>query len=280
MPSQFTKPTKVSYTGENANFEFKDAQQILDILLSPIASTRRPLWPKPYCEDTPEALIRFLTERCITWDDETKEESTIPNMAHVRAVAEVWWKTRSEGKPLIIEKSRRLIVSWILRGCELWSMGLAKETRCLAGLNYPKAGEHVWRLAFIYRKMQERFPEMKLPQLEIRGGNFAAMTVDSIILSNGSICYGLNQSKDTFQGSGYSGITMEELSLFDHPSAMFGQARTITKGRADAKGGHVVAVTNANHSDDWRRLKELDFVIFNNDPSWKPEPKSEYSQDA
>jgi len=220
--------------------------------------------------------MRFLTERCITWDDETKQESAIPNMDHVRAVATAWWETRNAGKPLIIEKSRRLIVSWILRGCELWSMGLSKETRCLAGLTYPKAGEHVWRIAHLYKKCLERFPEMKLPPLEIRGGNFAAMTVDTVMLANGSICYALNQAKDTFQGSGYSGITMEELSLFDNPSTFFGQARTITKWRADVKGGHVVAVTNSNYADDWKRLKDLDFVYFNNDPSWKPEPKREY----
>ncbi len=262
------------------SFDFKDSKQILDILLSPIAHTRKPIWPRPYAEDSPEALVRFLTERCITWDDETKAESVIPNLPHVSCIAYNWWRTRKEGTPLVIEKSRRLIVSWLLRGCELWSMGLSKETRCLAGLTYPKAAEHVWRIAFMYRKMLERFPEHKLLPCEVRGGNFLAMQTETVILPNGSICFGLNQAKDTFQGSGYSGITMEELSLFDSPTAFFGQARTITKGRADAVGGHVVAVTNASPSEDWRSLKELDFVVYNNDPSWRPEPRREQPSGA
>lgn len=229
-----------------------------------------PLWPAPYGEDSVPALTSFLTECCWTLDEETSEISQIPDAPHVRYIAEVWYCSRATGQTLLIEKSRRLLASWVLSACELWSMGLKQEGRVVSGLNYAKTSQQVWRTAWLYR--QARFRRFShLADCTPRGGSYTAQDVRSVILPNGSMIQGLNQESDTFQGSGYAGIRLEELSHFDHVGAMLGQSYIITHGRSGVIGGHVVGVCNAYPEQEWQEAKKVASVIQNNDPTWLPE---------
>ena len=171
--------------------------------------------------------------------------------------------------PLIIEKSRRLLVSWILSACEVWSMGLKPETRIVSGLNYSKAAQQVWRSAWLYRQAKYRvFPGIE--DCQPRGGSFLAQDVREVLFPNGSFIKGMNQESDTFQGAGFAGIRFEEFSHFDHPAAIWGQGYVLTKGRADVLGGHRVAVCNAWPSQEWQEIKSVESVIENKDPTWNP----------
>ena len=235
-----------------------------------LAGGQDALWPAPYSEDSPDGLIAFLTECCWTLDEETSEISQIPDLPHVRFFGDVWHLSRATGKTLLIEKSRRILVSWILSACELWSMGLKQEGRVVSGLNYAKTSQQVWRTAWLYRQARHR-KFSKLRDCTPRGGSYTAQDVRSVILPNGSMIQGLNQESDTFQGSGYAGIRLEELSHFDHVGAMLGQSYIITHGRADAIGGHVVGVCNAFPEQEWQEAKKIAKVVQNNDPTWLPE---------
>lgn len=213
-----------------------------------------PLWPKPYCEDSPAGLWSFLTECCWTFNEADGSVEPIPPFDFLRFLAEEWWNARERGSELIIQKSRRLVVSWTLRGCELWSLGMRRERGVVAGLTYPKAAEHVWRHAFLLRQLGIRRPEMALASIE-RGGNFGAGQLEQVLLPNGSMVESLNQEGESFQGSGYSWVCMEEFCLYKNLSYMRSQARIVTQGRAGTCGGFVVSVSNASPSREWKEIK-------------------------
>jgi hypothetical protein len=228
------------------------------------------LWPEPYCHDSLGSLKAFVLECCRTFDDETTQVEKVPDYPHVHLFIEAWYHSRQTGGILIVEKSRRLMVSWLATHCELWAMGLKIETRKLVGLTFPKSAEHVWRIAFTYRTLREEFKEWGLENCTTRDGNYLAKDIKVTILPNGSQMIAVNQESDTLQGSGATGVRLEEASLYKLPSQMIGQARTVTKGRADVKGGHVVVITNSDPNPDWKEAKRVVDVGYNNDPSWIP----------
>lgn len=235
----------------------------------------KPLWPERYQELTVECAYRFLTECCFTDDEETGEIALIPALPFVKTVCEAFIYTRATGKPLIIEKSRRLLVSWIIRGLRLWTMGLRRESGVVCGLTYPKAAEHVWRIAWLYQQLADRKPSFKLQRLKegdnTKGGSMLGKKIDTVILPNGSIATKLNQEGESFQGSGYSWVDMEEASLYTDFAGMWGQADTVTSGRADVVGGHICLITNANGANEsWKQRKQAKRVFWNQDPTYKP----------
>jgi hypothetical protein len=212
------------------------------------------LWPNPYREDSPEACFEFLARCCWTYNEANAAIELVPGHDYIRKLVGTWHSCRSSGRPLIIEKSRRLILSWVLRGCELWRMGLNCEKGLICGLNYPKAAEHVWRIWWLYEQVRER-TDWDLSPCEPRGGNVIAQELDQVILPNGSLVQTLNQDGQSFQGSGYSWVTMEEFSLYRNPRYMWSQAIRVTEGKPGAKPGMVCVITNASPNKAWQEIK-------------------------
>jgi hypothetical protein len=120
-----------------------------------------PLWSAPYNEDSWQSLYRFLRE-CVWTLNEADGGliETIPDLPFLRYLAYRWWHCRRDAKELIIQKSRRIVVSWTLAGCETWAMGLAKQNFVVTGLNYDKAAKHAWRYVFILTQLAKRRPEV------------------------------------------------------------------------------------------------------------------------
>lgn len=214
-----------------------------------------PLWPDPYAEDSIDALHNFLFDLVWTWNEAENDCQQMPDLPHIEWASWRWFETRRTGTPLIIEKSRRLVMSWCMTACELWSMGLRRESRVVCGLNYPKAAEHVWRTWFVYDQMRARCPDLKLPPVK-SFGSLAKMELDAVSLANSSLITNLNQEGESFQGSGYTGVRMEEFSLYKNPSYMWGQAKIVCQASAGEKGGHRVVVTNASPNIDWQEVKK------------------------
>lgn len=236
------------------------------------------LWPGLYGIDCVASLESFLLDCCWTWDDETKTIERIPDSPYVRLIAQRWYRSRRLGTALVIEKSRRLLASWILSGCELWAQGLQMETAVICGLDYPKASAHVWRIAWLYRQARKRlWPELE--DCVCRGGNYDAHEVEQVILPNGSIWDSLNQEGQSFQGEGYSRVRLEEISRYRRPGAMWAQAKIVTGGRAGVITGHRVAVTNASPQIEWKGdrknsgIKSIKRIKWNKCPrrgNWPP----------
>ena len=210
------------------------------------------IWPEPYNHDSKQGLKMFLFDLCWTLNDAEKQIQQLPRLPHLEAYADAWWECRQAGSTLIVEKSRRIVVSWCDRACMLWAMGLQRERRIIAGITKEKAGLHVDRLAFVYEQIRRRNPDWGLPLARVYQNKDVT---GLIILPNGSKCERTEQDHTKLQGEGYAGVTIEELPLFRRPDRMIAQAGFIVQGSAGSIGGNVVAIANANPNPYWQDLK-------------------------
>jgi hypothetical protein len=212
------------------------------------------LWPDKYLTDSPETLTRFLFAEVWTWNEADKCVAKMPTKDYLEGFAHLWWESRRTGEQLVIEKSRRMIVSWAERGMMVWSMGLQREDRLVAGQTFDDAANFVWRCWFIYDQILMRRPswQLKPPQYF---GSFENNRLTSLVLPNRARVTVVNQEKGKIQGSGYAGVHAEELALFRRPDQFLAQAALVTQGAVGGVGGHTVAITNADANEHWQRIK-------------------------
>lgn len=212
------------------------------------------LWPEEFATDSLECLKRFLFTATWTWNEASKKTQQMPRLPHIEAFAEEWFYTRQYGIPLVVEKSRRLVISWTARACRLWSMGLTQEDNIVAGLTYEKSAKHVWRCWHIYDECRKRFPSWNLPPAQPYG-SLPARKLDSIVFANGSKIEQCNEETKSIQGDGYTGVDIEELSLMKLPEDVYSQGMLVTEGPPGEIGGHFVSITNASTNLDWQSIK-------------------------
>jgi len=220
-------------------------------------SERTILWPDEFATDSLESLKRFLFTATWTWNEASKKTQQMPRLPHIEAFAEEWFYTRQHGIPLVVEKSRRLVISWTARACRLWSMGLTQEDNIVAGLTYVKSAKHVWRCWHIYDEMRKRFPSWNLPPAQPYG-SLPARQLDRIVFANGSKIEQCNEETKSIQGDGYTGVDVEELSMMKLPESVFSQGMLVTEGPPGEIGGHFVSITNASTNLDWQAIKYED----------------------
>lgn len=215
------------------------------------------LWPAEFAEDTPECAYRFLMQ-CETWNEANREETTIPDKEYIRWLVWHWWDTRRLGEPLIIEKSRRIIVSWVLTILDVWDAGLKPASILIGAKKYEgETGSQgfVWRCWFVYDKLRSKFahwPKLTKPNTL---GNVTIHALEKLVFPNGSKIECVNSDGEAFRGAGTTRARAEELSSYAHASHTFGQAIVVCQGAPDRPGGHPVAVCNASPDPDWQDLK-------------------------
>ena len=211
------------------------------------------LWPAEYAEKTAECCKRFLYE-IRTYNEATQQIMHIEQKDYLDAFAEKWVECWLEGKPFVIEKCRRMLISWAGRSCELWAMGLGRLKHHMANETYGEAAKHVWRLEFIYHDLRRRHPEWGL-EANGRRAFQGEQSLAQFSLSNGSISEAINSGSAASQGEGVGIITLEELGKYTSPSAVYTQAKLVTMAQAGAVGGFVCAITNTNLNEEWQKIK-------------------------
>lgn len=220
----------------------------------------RPLWPARFLSNTFEAAWGFV-RICRTWNEAQKETQFFPNRAYLRELTRRWLKQRSHGKALIVEKCRRMVVSWLFRALELWAMGCGRCDIMIVGESYISAAKHVWRLQSLYEDLCKRFgadsPEdWRLPSASAIHHQ-GEKTLAEFTLPNKSVCTAQNGMADKIQGEGISIICLEEMGTYRYLKSILGQASIIVKGEAGKVGGFVCGVTNACTKSEWQDIKAV-----------------------
>jgi hypothetical protein len=226
------------------------------------------LWPPPYDEDTPGAGFKFLTECCWTDNDADQTVELIPAKPYIEVLVREWHGCLSRRQDLVLEKSRRMIASWVFRGLELWQAGLKRGNWLLCDQDYAQSAKHVWRYHWLLAQMRNRHPEMRGLRHEPRG-SLRARQLDMVVLPNGSTLSNANQDAGDLQGEGKTAIVLEEFSRYRDPARFWAQAHFLTQGKAGkttgpegsgvgaprSQGGWVCAICNASPNDDYRAIK-------------------------
>jgi hypothetical protein len=212
-----------------------------------------PLWPTQYAKDTPEAAWQFVLS-LRTWNEAEQAPQFFPEKEFLEEYVHEWHDCYRTGRTLIMEKCRRMVISWCARALELHQMGLGRCDQLLVGEDLEAAAKHVWRLKHLYSDLRQRQPDWKLPEhseLKYEGER----KLKSFGLPNGSVCHYANGQAGGIQGDGYRIITLEEFGIYRYAATMLAQAKIVTQGSAGSVGGFVNIITNASVNQDWQRIK-------------------------
>ena len=227
----------------------------------------KPIWPAPYNELTAEAAYRWLTECWRTDDPAEQRTDLVPKKKFIRRFCRRWLRSFLTRTPMIVEKSRRLVISWVSRGLECWALGIKAGGLLIVDQTHLASSEHLWRIYHgLSRLIQDR-PRLKIPPIVEVGkkrsdvpafvvsGSILKHEVTSISFPNGALLQQCHQEAGTAQGKGKTIIVLEEVSTYGAPSEFFDQALLVTQGSADGKGGWVYAIANAKANPGWQKIK-------------------------
>jgi len=224
------------------------------------AGIDKPLWPERFCGTEPDKAWAFLKE-LRTWNEAESRVQAFPHEPYLEYECRRWVECRNSGELWVNEKCRRMVVSWMVRGLELWCMGQARCDVMIAGETYTSAAKHVWRLEHYYldlqaqdrdRPIEQKWNLPKSSHISFEGERQLA----SFGLPNKSTCIAVNGQSKALQGEGTAIITMEEAGTYRYLGAMLAQANIITQSSATGQKGFVNMVTNANPNPQWQAIKK------------------------
>jgi hypothetical protein len=241
-------PTAVDEALREGRKAFKEAKLV--------AEGTPPLWPKPYAELTYEARCRFIYECIYTWHDQARKYLRVEEEAYISWYIWHWHDTRLRGEPLIVEKARRMLITWITRALELHDLGVCRGGLLIAGQDYGDASGFVNRISVLYEQLRLHFPAWGLREPET-WGPAGREKIEVLALPNGSLIEAINQEPESFRGQGITMVSCEELSAYRNIEKAWGQAIAICQADPGVTSGHKTAICNASPQNEWTRLKEV-----------------------
>jgi len=182
---------------------------------------------------------------------------SIPRKEYLEEVIAVWHDCLRTGTPLHIEKSRRLILSWLCTVLEIHALGASPGRGLISAIAYETpfgSKQFVWRSFAVYDRLVQRRPDWKLPKA-IHMGSIDGKQLDSVILPNGSIIEAVNSEGESFRGGGAGIVRVEELSQRKRAKAIWSQAVRVCEGLPGQVGGFPYSVNNASANAEWHSIK-------------------------
>lgn len=221
------------------------------------------LWKEGYANDDAESAYAFVIDLCRTYDPSVPAGQSpvrkFPDKPYLRYLVERYYQTLKIGKPLIVEKPRRMLVSWLLRALDVWDAGRRKGSFYVACQKYPDSARMVWRSWFIYEEIRKLKPEWNLlPAMLWRYEG--AQTASKVEFPNGSIMVALTGTDpDSFRQEGATRVVLEEIAFWSGLASSWANALAMVKGSAGEVGGHVVGVTTVGGQEykEFRKFVRL-----------------------
>jgi hypothetical protein len=224
----------------------------LSVLAKHIQTLKKPPEPNPYQRD----FHKFLTTLCYTKDEAAGGRvAQMPDYPFFGQLCDALILY----SPLLIDKARRVLASWIVCAFDLWLIGGGQDPRwvneqgeavlmqstenrkvVIASQKLEGPAGSAWfleeRIRFIYDQFEERgFRELywpEFPTIEFKFGKAVA--------SNGGSIECIAQGADQARGLAATLFHCEELSAWDKAGTTIGTIMPTLRG-----GGHLAAIATA-----------------------------------
>ena len=214
------------------------------------------LWTPEYSEDTWQCAYRFVTECCWTKDDANVASpiQLIPAKSYIAWMVYEWWLSRKTGEPILLEKSRRMIATWLFAALDVWDAGLRGGVYCVAAQKYQNSAKLIYRRYFIYQQLRRRRPSWGLPSAT----KYHSGGPDQLkkLIIGGAIFEPLTgEDPDSFRQEGVTRVILDEFAFFPYPEKCFSNARVmVTPPPGVAIGGQVLGITTVNVTPSYLRM--------------------------
>lgn len=202
--------------------------------------------------DNPETCWRFILD-LKTWNEANESFEPFPAEKYLEDLVHEAYECRASGEPIIIEKARRLLVSYLFCAIELFWLGVKRRNHLISHLVNENAEKELWRIWQLHESYRAKYPNVK-PILT--HGNVNAKKLERLMFPNGSTVERHYDDGSALRGTGVSYVRMEEASYYRHPSATYGQAKILLQGKPGEPGGLIVMINNSSPSKDWQSIKE------------------------
>lgn len=215
-----------------------------------------PLWPDKFLTLDGDTAFKFVTQCWWTYDEAEQQVALIPAKEYLEEIVHEWVGCFNARRPLIIEKSRRIVVSNTCRGLEAWLMGVNRGDGVIVDQKHENSAKHLWRMGFSLQELHKRNPQVLREKCEMRGA-VQVKQATHLIFPNGSVVTQAHQDAEGEQGTGSTFVTLEELSKYKNPQGYLAQALMVTMGKAgsEGKGGWVMGIANATPNTEWALCK-------------------------
>lgn len=195
-------------------------------------------------------LSRFRTTCCFTRNEAAGGKvALIPDFPYLREVDDAFLSHT----PLMIEKSRRMLISWSAMAFALWVLAGGQDERWPALMNSTENRKVVLasrklegengsaemlneRLRFLVDQFEDRGLRKNWPDFPTFKWRF-----DRAVASNGSVCAAVPSGPDQLRGSGITLLIMDEIAFWvDCKASVASALQTLTGG------GHALLISTAN----------------------------------
>lgn len=197
----------------------------------------------------------FLTTLCYTKDEAAGGQvAKMPDYPYFQDLCDAL----VECHPLLIEKARRVLASWVVCGFDLWIVGggqdprwpalmKSTENRKVVVASQKLEGEagSAWfiseRIKFIYDEFETRgFREKYWPEFPKIDWKFGKATA-----TNGGIITAIAQGADQARGIGATFMHVEELASWQMARESINVMLPTLRGKQEGEGGKLCAITTA-----------------------------------
>ncbi len=201
----------------------------------------------------------FIFNCCYSVDeaDPVEKLKLIPDLPHTRLMIQRVLVDRVH--PLLMPKSRRMIVTWTMTACEVWQAMMHEHQGIFVqSKKFEDSCELVNRHWEILKNLpSDIFPVNQTTDDTInfkcgiaikryRGGRGHTAKIE---FSNGSFIQALAEGKDQLRQYGASFVRQEEISFWDKQEESYDAAiECVTPPPGSPRGGQLVAVSTANPS--------------------------------
>lgn len=196
--------------------------------------------------------INFLSTCVFTMDEVDKNapvKAAPMHLPYVETIATVW--ADQNNSKLVIDKSRRMWISWLMLALHLHATFTATNRRTgIVSKKFEDACAHLKNMEFIYKNIPEDiYPVDCRPKMRIKEGFIHFDELDSVI-------HALASGPDQARQYGFSFLFFDELDFWQEQESTYSAAKPTLQGGGKITIVSTHALVDSGVTSFYRKLVE------------------------